>query len=96
MPGLHCFYIGLFLLFDAPSVEGFRVFGGVGQMFAVGACKVVRTGKVLFGAHIQVVVLDMVQHGVDTGDGRVGCVFVMRYLLAFRFGYATFRFAYYA
>ncbi len=39
-------------------------------MFAVGACKVVRTGKVLFGAHIQVVVLDMVQHGVDTGDGR--------------------------
>ena len=36
-----------------------------------GRCvQVVRTGKVLFGAHIQVVVLDMVQHGVDTGDGR--------------------------
>ena len=26
----------------------------------------------------------------------LGCVFVMRYLQAFRFGYATFRFAYYA
>ena len=26
----------------------------------------------------------------------LGCVFVMRYLQAFRFGYATFRFAHYA
>ena len=26
--------------------------------------------KVLFGAHIQVVVLDMVQYGIDTDDGR--------------------------
>lgn len=58
------------MLFDTSLVEGFRVFGSVSQMFAVGACKVVCTGKVLFGAHIQVVVLDMVQYGIDTDDGR--------------------------
>ena len=53
------------LLPYAPVVEGFGIFAGVEHMGAVVGGKVVCPGEIFLGAHIYIIVLRVVQYGIN-------------------------------
>ena len=57
-------------LLYATHVQGFAVFGRVVPMFLICTCEIVRTAEVFFRAHIKVIMMDKVEHRIDTGHRR--------------------------
>ena len=56
----------IFFSFNASLVECLGIFGGILQVLLIGAGKVVGAREVLLGTHVEIVVADVVEHGVDT------------------------------
>ena len=56
-------------LFDSSLIEGINVATSVGEMFAIADSKVVGAGEIFLGTHIDVVVLLVVEYGIDSSDG---------------------------
>ena len=59
-----------FLLY-ASFVQCLHIAACIGKVLGIGTCKVVGTGKVFLGAHVEIVVLLVVQdgiYGLDRGD----------------------------
>ena len=71
------------LSFYSTFIKGLSISGCVLKMLFVCACKVVCTGKIFLCAHIKIVVVNVVQYGIDTGygryfyrTGRQSCIFI--------------------
>ena len=70
-------------LLDAPFVKCLAVFGGVLKVLVVCACEIVCAAEILLRAHVKVVMVDMVEHGVNAcyrwdadWSGRQSCVYI--------------------
>ena len=60
----------VYFLFDSALVECGRIFGGICKMLLIGACEIVSAAEIFFGAHIEVVVMHHVEHGIESGNRR--------------------------
>jgi hypothetical protein len=56
-------------LTDVSLVQCLLVTAGIGLMFSKGSGKVVRAREIFFGAHVEVIMLCMVQHAFYSLDG---------------------------
>ena len=50
---------------DASLIECLCVASSIAQVFSIGDSIIVRTGKVLLGTHIYIVVFVVIQHRID-------------------------------
>ena len=54
---------------NVPAIQFPVVFPGVGVVLPESAGKIVITGKVAFGAKIKIIVVLVIEHGIDDLDG---------------------------
>ena len=57
-------------LFYAAFVECLCIFSGIVYVFLVGFGEVVGAAEILLGAHVEIVVMNAIEHSIDTRDGR--------------------------
>ena len=62
------YVISSIILFYPSLVQRLAIFGSVLQMLVIGASEVVGAAEVFFGAHIQIVVLHIVEHGINASN----------------------------
>ena len=56
-------------LFYSPFVECLGIAGSILQVLLIGTRKVVGTREILLGTHVEIVVANVVEHGINALDG---------------------------
>ena len=58
----------IYRLLDSSFVECLGIFCSILQVFLIGAGKIVGAAEILLGAHIEILVLYMVEYGINAGN----------------------------